>query len=599
LKLPIQTLVDIFHRVLDNNLEAAMLSRHHDGSYEKIPSREVGRRVANVAAALNSWSIRKGDRLAVLSENRPQWAIADFASLLLGAVDVPIYPTLTSEQTAYILRDSGAKVVFVSTATQLEKVRSIRNQTALEKIVLMDTSAPGAQDDFVFMDSIMLGSDSTADLRALEQPASPSDLATIIYTSGTTGTPKGVMLTHGNMASNLSCSTETFDWPGKPGYVSFLPLSHVTARHVDYLMMGIGITIAYCPVIDEMAKMLQEIRPHNFVSVPRVYEKIRQEVERHAGTGITKSIFNWAMNVGREHRGDIIAGKRPTNLRWKMADGLVFRHIRGALGGNADCCVSGGAPLALDLAQWYADAGILILEGYGLTETSPVIAVNTARNVKLGTVGQPLPNLQIKIAADGELLVRGPSVTSGYWNLPQETAAAFEDGWFKTGDIAHLDSDGFLIITDRKKDLIKTSGGKFIAPQPIENLLKSNVLVAHAAVIGEQRKYVAVIIAPHFPLLEDWARAHGVEFTTREQLVRHRKVQALFDDIVAELNTRLARFETLKRVLLVPDEFTIASGELTPSLKLKRRVVERKYAAQIDEMYAQPYHPATDALQPQ
>ena len=447
------------------------------------------------------------------------------------------------------------------------------------------------------MDSIMLATHGSADLRTLEQPISPANLATIMYTSGTTGTPKGVMLTHDNLASNIECSTETFDWPGRPGYVSFLPLSHVTARHVDYVMLGLGITVAYCPVIDEMAKMLQEIRPHNFVSVPRVYEKIRQEVERHAGTGLAKSIFNWAMRVGRAHREEIIAGKIPSSLSWKIANALVFRRIHGALGGNADCCLSGGAPLALDLAQWYADAGILIFEGYGLTETSPVIAVNNARHVRLGTVGQPLPNLRIKIAADGELLVRGPSVTSGYWNLPQETAAAFEDGWFKTGDIAHLDSDGFLIITDRKKDLIKTSGGKFIAPQPIENLLKSNVLVAHAAVIGEQRKYVAVIIAPHFPLLEDWARAHSVSFATRQQLIHHPKVQALFDDIIAELNTRLARFETLKRVLLVPDEFTIASGELTPSLKLKRRVVEKKYAALIDDMYAQPYHP--EALQPQ
>jgi long-chain acyl-CoA synthetase len=597
LKLPIQTLVDVFQRVLENNLEAAMLSRHHDGTYEKISSQEVGRRVANTAAALKAWGIRKGERVAILSENRPQWAIADFASLLLGAVDVPIYPTLTAEQTAYILRDSGAKVIFVSTATQLEKIRSIRNRTALEKIVLMDSSPASGGDDFVLMDSIMLSTDDAPDLQSLRHPTSPADLATIMYTSGTTGTPKGVMLTHDNMASNIACSSESFDWPGRPGYVSFLPLSHVTARHVDYLMLGLGISVSYCPVIDEMAKMVQEIRPHNFVSVPRVYEKIRQEVERHVGTGLAKSVFTWAMKVGRAHRDEIIAGKCPNTLSWKLANALVFRHIRGALGGNADCCVSGGAPLALDLAQWYADAGILILEGYGLTETSPVIAVNSARHVKLGTVGQPLPNLQVKIASDGELLVRGPSVTSGYWNLPQETAAAFEDGWFKTGDIAHLDSDGFLIITDRKKDLIKTSGGKFIAPQPIENLLKSNLLVAHAAVIGEQRKYVAVIIAPNFPLLEDWARTHSIDFASRQQLIEHLKVRALFDDIVAELNTRLARFETLKRVLLVPDEFTIAGGELTPSLKLKRRVVERKYASLIDDMYAQPYHP--EALQAQ
>ena len=589
--LRVHTLLDVFHCALEHDLDAAMLTRDQNGAYQKISSREIGRRAANTAAVLHTWGVRQGERVALLSENRPQWAIADFATLLLGAVNVPIYPTLTAEQTAYILRDSGARVAFLSTALQLDKVIAIKNQTAIEKIVVMDAVQSADPASVFSMDSIMLNGHTP--LSNVEQPASPSQLATIIYTSGTTGTPKGVMLTHGNLASNILGSTETFRWSQQQGYVSFLPLSHVTARHVDYVMLALGVGISYCPVIDDLHKMLREVRPHNFVSVPRVYEKIRQEAERRAGTGLKKAVFDWAFGVGRSHREEIVAGKQPASLTWQLANAMVFSKIRAALGGDADCCISGGAPLALDLAQWYADAGIRIFEGYGLTETSPVISVNTAQDCRLGTVGKPLPNVDCKIAVDGELLVRGPSGTSGYWNMPAETAAAFEDGWFKTGDIAHLDADGFLSITDRKKDLIKTSGGKFIAPQPIENLLKSNVLVAHAAVIGEQRKYVAVIIAPHFPLLEDWAHANAVLFSSHQELVAHPKVKALYDGIVAGLNSKLARFETLKRVILVPDEFSIATGELTPSLKLKRRVVEKKYAALIDDMYLHTPKPET------
>jgi long-chain acyl-CoA synthetase len=581
----LQTILDVFRWMLARNHPEAMRVEGLDGNWIAYPAREVSRRVANVTQQLEQWGIQRGDRVVILSENRPEWAIADFACMLRGVVDVPLYPTLTGDQIAYMLRDSGARIAFVSTRDQFDKLRSIAHEAPLEHIVVMDEIG---QPDAVSMAAMMKGDSpySDAQITHMIDAAQPDDLATIIYTSGTTGTPKGVMLTHGNIASNMVGSMTAFEWSNGEGYVSFLPLSHITARHVDYLMLTMGISVSYCPSFDKVAKTLTQVQPHNFVSVPRLYEKVRQEAERRAGTGLKKKIFDWALRTGREHRAEVLAGKIPSSLTWKLAYKLVFRKIQAAMGGRLDCCISGGAPLPSDVAEWFADVGVRIFEGYGLTETSPVIGVNTRRYYRLGSIGRPLPNLEVKLADDGELLVKGPSVTKGYWKLPQETAAAFENGWFKTGDIARIDPDGFIFITDRKKDLIKTSGGKFIAPQPIENQLKSNVLIAHAAVIGDKRKYPSVLIAPNFALLEDWAKQNAVEFSSRQELIHKDKCRAMYEGIVSDLNSRLAQFERLKRIILVPDEFGIASGELTPSLKLKRRVVEQKYAHEIEEMYA-------------
>jgi long-chain acyl-CoA synthetase len=467
----------------------------------------------------------------------------------------------------------------------LDKIESIRQSTSLDRIVVMDeVDVPEA----VAMSSLMTLPWDREDFRRYLDAAHADDLATIIYTSGTTGTPKGVMLSHGNLTSNIVASTTAFEFSSREGYVSFLPLSHITARHVDYIMLAKGVSISYCPSFDDVPRTLVEVAPHNFVSVPRLYEKIRQEAERKASVGVKKKIFDWALRVGRKHRHEVLEGKQPKSFSWILADKLVFSKIRAAMGGRLDCCIAGGAPLPVDVAEWFAAIGVRIFEGYGLTETSPVIGVNTQKNYRLGSIGKKLPNLEVKIAEDGELLVRGPSVMKGYWKMPEATAEAFVDGWFKTGDIARIDEDGFLFITDRKKDLIKTSGGKFIAPQPIENQLKANVLIAHAAVIGEKRKYPAVLIAPNFSLLEDWARVNDVHFSTRQQLIHTDKVRAMYEGIVKEVNSRLAQFERLKRVVLIPDEFTIAGGELTPSLKLKRRVVAQKYAHEIEALYAQP-----------
>ncbi len=410
------------------------------------------------------------------------------------------------------------------------------------------------------------------------------DLATIIYTSGTTGEMKGVMLTHRNLISNEECSLAEFDVGQGDRHLSFLPLSHVTARHVDLGMLHRGVTIAYCPHIESVPQFLQEIRPTIFVAVPRLYEKLKDKVEQQA-KGVKRHGIAWALKTGRGHLEETLAGKIPSSLDWKIADKLLFSKVRQGMGGEVRIYISGGAPLGRHLAEWFACVGIRIHEGYGLTETSPVIAVNTPGAHKLGTVGKPLSNLQVRIAEDGEILVRGPSVFSGYWNLPQETREAFVDGWFATGDIGRLDEDGFLSVTDRKKNLIKTSGGKFIAPQPIEARLKLSPFVEEAVVIGERRKFPSVVLIPAFPALEAWARSRGLPFSDRAMLVENPATQALYAGIVEDLNETLAQFEKLKKFLVLPQPLSMADGTLTPSMKLRRQAVERRYHEQIVGLY--------------
>lgn len=575
----LETLNDIFFTVVERNDARVMLQR---GPTEWIPisARELHRNVTGVAGALRGLGIGKGDRVAILSENRPEWTIADFASLLLGAVVVPIYTTLTPEQTAYLLRDSGARVIFVSTEQQLQKILAILDCTQIEKVVVMD-AVETARATHMYQ---LMKSDRPT-FEAAPHCVSADDLATIIYTSGTTGTPKGVMLTHGNMASNLACSLSEFGVSSGDVSISFLPLSHVTARHVDFAMLYHGVTLAYVPAVDQLPQALLEVKPTIFVGVPRVYEKIHTQVEARTKSTLKRFVYKGALKVGRRHRSEILTGRRPRALEWRIADRLVFSQIRAGMG-QARIFISGGAPLGRELAEWYADVGIRIHEGYGLTETSPVIAVNTPKAHKIGTVGKPLANIDVKIADDGEILVRGPSVFKGYWNKPEETENVFADGWFKTGDIGNIDVDGFLSVTDRKKDLIKTSGGKFIAPQPIENSLKHNALIAEAVVLGDRRKFPAVLILPYFLLLEDWARTNNVSFSSREQLIAEPRIRALYDGIVADLNRNLAQFEKLKKTVLIAEDFSPGNGTLTASMKVRRRAIEECYREQIEKMYA-------------
>jgi long-chain acyl-CoA synthetase len=570
----LQTLNDVYFAIIERNLSQAMLYREAD-RWVPISSSEFRGRVVALAYALRKWGISRGDRVAILSENRPEWTIADFACLLLGIVVVPIYTTLTGEQTAYILHDSGTRAIFVSNEKHLQKIVSIQNQTAIEQIAIMEevddaraTSLP------VLLRDAPQGRDPQHE--ASGRAVVPDDLATIIYTSGTTGTPKGAMLTHGN----------GFDIHPDQISMSFLPLSHVTARHVDFAMLYHGVTLAYVPFPDQLSRALLEVRPTTFVAVPRVYEKIYSQVDHKAQGFPEKMIYQWALSVGQTHKQEILAGKTPAALDWKVANHLVYSKVREGMGGRAETFISGGAPLGRELAEWYATIGIRIDEGYGLTETSPVIAVNNPAVHKLGTVGKPLANIEVRIAEDGEILVRGPSVFKGYWNKDEETRNAIDDGWFKTGDIGNLDADGFLSITDRKKDLIKTSGGKFIAPQPIENSLKHNALIAEAVVLGDKHKFPAVLIAPAFAMLEEWARDNQVSFSSPSELVATPEVRMLYEGIVEACNQKLARFEKLKKVILVADEFTAENGTLTASMKLRRRVVAEKYRREIEEMYA-------------
>ena len=589
----IATLNNIFFTAVERDLDRIMLYRD-SGKWLPISSREFGQRVVRTARALHSWGIRRGDRIAILSENRPEWPTADLATLLLGAVTVPLYTTLTAEQTAFLLNDAACRVIFVSSDQQLHKVLSVLPVTHLEKLVVMDSLeftgdlAPYA-DKCVTMPQIMSeGPDVLGpELERQAHSVTSDDLATIVYTSGTTGSSKGAMLTHGNIASNIGCSLLGFNM--RPGVVSvsFLPLCHITARHVDFSMLYHGVTLAYCPFIERLPEALREVQPSLFVAVPRVYEKIYAQAVQKAKGFPKHAIFSWALKVGEKHKPEILAGKTPTAASWKLANKLVFSKIREGMGGKVETFISGGAPLGRELAEWYATVGIRIHEGYGLTETSPVIAVNTPVNHRIGTVGKILPNLEVRIAEDGEILVKGPSVFKGYWNRPEETKQVLEDGWFKTGDIGHIDTDGYLSVTDRKKDLIKTSGGKFIAPQPIENALKLNPYVGVAAIVGDRRKFPAVMISPNFLTLEDWARAHDIAFTSRADLVGNQRVQSLFEGVVEDINQNLARFEKLKRVIVVAEEFTADNGALTPTLKLRRRVIEERYKQQIDDLYAQ------------
>jgi long-chain acyl-CoA synthetase len=586
----LDTLIDVVALIAASKRQRAVLWQDASGNWLPLSSDELLARVYTLANAFRTWGILKGDRIAILSENRWEWPVVDFATLVLGAADVPVYPTLTAEQIAVLLNDSAARIVVVSNEGQYRKIASILSQTKLEHIVVMDEIANLAP-PATTLSSLLQGAPSPAiDMQQWlsSSPVKPEDLATLIYTSGTTGEPKGVMLTHGNIASNLNHSTRTFDWNPDSTCISFLPLSHITARHLDYALFCYGATLAYCGSFDRLPAAITAVKPTVVVAVPRVYEKIREVVERRAASKpIVKKLLTWALAQGRRHREEILRGVTPTSLSWRLANRLVFKKVTDqAFGGRAHDFISGGAPLGMETAGWFADLGIRIFEGYGLTETSPVLALNNAQNHRIGSVGKPIESVEYKFAPDGELLVRGPFVFAGYWRKPDATSEAIEpDGWFHTGDIGRVDDDGFLYITDRKKELLKTSGGKMIAPQPIESKLNSSLLVSNTVVVGDRHKFLSVLIAPNFPALEDLARQQGIAFSSRADLLSKPAVNAEYQALIHRVNQGLANFETIKRFYLVPDEWSMESGEFTPSMKLKRRVVVARYADKIAALY--------------
>lgn len=578
---------DVLLMAMSRGEREVMRWQRPDGQWAPIPAGDLYGKVRALARTLERWGVKRGDRVVLLAENRWEWPVTDFAVLALGAVDVPLYGTTTAEQLGYMLRDSGAKVAVLSTAEQFKKLQQAGDLPTLDRVVIMDDAAVEGAENF---GPLLAGWESLRErdgaFDAQLGSVKGEELATLIYTSGTTGEPKGVRLTHWNLASNVNVTTDEMGFTAEDSAISFLPLSHVTARHLDYAFLCHGASLAYCPKIDKLQDALKAVRPTIFLAVPRVYEKIRQGVESKAkGSPIKARIFDWALKTGEGHRSEIAVGKRPGSLSWKAANALVFSKISEAFGGRVHTFSAGGAPLGMDTAGWFADAGIRILEGYGMTETSPVIAVNTPKHYMLGSVGKPVPNIEVRFAQDGELEVRGPSVFAGYWNRDKDTAEAFDgEGWFKTGDIGKLE-DGFLLITDRKKELLKTSGGKLIAPQPIENKLKANGLIAHAALVGDKQKFASVLISPNFQALESWAESKGVSTSDHAALVKDEKVNVEYRSIVEKVNQGLAPYETMKKVVIVPDEWSVEGGELTPSMKLKRRVVEAKYKDAIQGMY--------------
>jgi len=565
------------------------------GAYKPISHSEVADRVRHAARGLSSLGVRRGDRVAILSENRPEWAIADYACLTAGLTDVPIYPTLPGDQIAYILKDSGAVAIFISNKSQADKIREIRSQVPALKTVIGFDDIPGLTNMSIAELEKRGGEGETslaiATYREDALTVKPDDLATIIYTSGTTGEPKGVMLTHDNIYSNVAASMKAIPFDGRDVGLSFLPLSHIFERMAGhYMMFATGTSIAYAESIDTVPANMQEVRPTLVLSVPRLYEKMYARVLESALTGgfLKKKIFFWARGVAERWANEKLAGKEPGWLlgkQYAIAQKLVFSKLKTRTGGRLRYFVSGGAPLSPEINKFFYAAGLEILEGYGLTETSPVIAVNTPENFRIGTVGKAIDGVEIKIAADGEILTRGPHVMKGYYNKPDATREAIDpDGWFRTGDIGEL-RDGFLAITDRKKDIIVTAGGKNIAPQPLENKVKSNKYVAQAVMLGDKRKFPSMLIVPNFDQLERWAKNRNIIWTDRAQLLRMPTIQAKMEQEVNKELAGAAHFEVPKKIGLIEHDFSIEKGELTPTQKVKRRAIDKHYKALIDSLY--------------
>lgn len=576
----------------------AMNYRVGPGQWQSISHRETERRVRHLSLGLSELGLRPGDRAALISENRPEWALADWACLTGRLADVPIYPSLPAEQVVHPLNDSGAVIVFVSNDVHAAKIAAIRAQCPALRHVITFTSelVPGADLTLAEVEARGAAVDTperaarwTADALAVQ----PTDLATLIYTSGTTGLPKGVMLSHDNIFSNVQASMLVIPLDrGREVALSFLPLCHIFERMGDYMYWAMGAGIHYVDSFDTVPIALQEARPTFAMSVPRLYEKMYARAFENAlaSGAFKKRIFFWARAVADAWADAKLAGKEPAGpLAWQyaLAQKLVFSKIKVRTGGRMKYFVSGGAPLSPEINKFFYAAGLTILEGYGLTETSPVIGVNCPSAFRIGTIGKPIAGVEVQIAGDGEVLTRGPHVMQGYWNRPDATAEAIDaDGWFHTGDIGVLE-DGFLRITDRKKDIIVTAGGKNIAPQPIENGFKTNKYVSQAVMIGDKRKFPVVLVVPEFAALERWAALHNIYWTERAQLLQMPTIQQKMEKEIAEEceKMKLATFETPKKVALLENDFTVDRGELTPTLKVKRRVIDKTYAALIDGLY--------------
>ncbi|MCS7014144.1 MAG: long-chain fatty acid--CoA ligase [Chloroherpetonaceae bacterium] len=590
-----KTLPEMFEGVFNyykGRTDHYALLRKVNGRYQGITHDALRADVDAFAAYLHSIGIRKGDRVAILSENRPEWVVSDMAILKLGAIDVPLYPSLPPNQIAYILQNSEAKAIVVSTGLQLGKIRKIRQEVpSLTHVISMNPIDNKGDSEVELDEAKQIGQRLAAQSPLKPEPIDEEDIATLIYTSGTTGLPKGVMLTHRNICENIKSSVACLPVDQNDRALSFLPLCHSYERTAGYyVMFACGVQIYYAESIDTVSLNITEAKPTIVITVPRLFERIKSSLFKNvdAGPAARKKLFYWAIGVGQKAFKAKQAGRISPLLavQYKLADKLVFSKIREKFGGCIRYFVSGGAALPKETGEFFAAMGITILEGFGLTETSPVTHVNRIEKVKFGTVGPPIKNVEQKIAPDGEILIRGPNVMKGYWRDEAATREAIEpDGWLHTGDIGEIDEDGYLKITDRKKHIIVNSGGKNIAPLPIENMIQNSPFVDQVVVLGEKRPFLTAVIVPNFDALRNFAEKNHIQFENNKDLIQKAEIRKIFEEHLRNISRELASHEKVRRFILAPEPFTIEAGEMTPTLKIKRKVVEEKFKAELEEIY--------------
>ncbi len=595
-----QNLNELFFNAVERfGTKSAALRYKEGGVWKDITHHELARLVHHASLGLRELGLRPGDRVAIVSQNRPEWAISDYACLTAGCADVTIYPTFTGSQTAYVLNDSGARAVIVEDQTQYDKIMAVHSELECVEHVVVFDAAEGMNERGVisFQELLKRGAAAESRYPSYQEDAlkvKPDDVATLIYTSGTTGPPKGVMLTHRNFCSNVIAVLQVLSIGPEDHALSAAPLSHSFERMAGhYTMFHSGATISYAESIERLPDNLVEVRPSVMIFAPRLYEKLHAAVREKALSGgvLKRRIFLWACRSA-DQWADLKLAKQPIRgmiaLKKAIADKLVFSKLKGRTGGHIRFFVSGAAPLNPEVAKFFFAAGLPITEGYGLTETSPAISVNPLESIRIGTVGPPIPGVEVKIAPDGEILTRGPHVMLGYHKKPAETAEVIDsEGWFHTGDIGEFDAAGYLKITDRKKDLIVTAGGKNIAPQPIESMVKNNRFVLNAVMIGDKRRFPCLLVVPNLETLKSWGAEQGLQFSNAASFLAHPDVAAKMEQEVMSTLDSLARFEMPKKLALLEEDFSIDRGEVTPTLKVKRHVVEKRYKAKIDALYTE------------
>ena len=589
----VETICQLFSHTIKEYQRDDLMLYKRDGKYVAISTEEFGNNVKYFSLGLKELGLNPEDKLVILSETRPEWVMTDFANMCAGGITVPIYPSLVPEQIKYIVEDSDAKIVVYSDSEQGDKVAEIR--ASLSNVTHYVTFESEAPDGVLTFDQVLekgkkIFNESPDLFDEAASLARPDTLASILYTSGTTGVPKGVMLTHNNFISNVKGVTDVSDFSNKDTVLSWLPLSHSFERTATYTYLYKGCSIAYAEDMLTVGQNMLEVQPTVVVGVPRLFEKVYSAVMDNvlASPPLKRKIFFWATKVGREFGQRTLRGEpisKFLEFKRKIAHKLVFSKIIAKTGGRIRFFVSAAAPLSKDIAELFYAMGLIVLEGYGLTETSPVISVTRLEKIKFGSVGPPIPDVEVKIADDGEILARGPNIMKGYYKMEEETREAIKDGWFYTGDIGHLDEDGFIFITDRKKDIIVTAGGKNVAPQPIENILKTNTYMSDVLVIGDRRKFMSALVVPNFEKLEEYAKFNNIPYKDMQDLIKNEDIVKFLEAEIDRATPNLASYEKVKKIALLDREFTIADGEITPTFKIKRNAVEKKYKDLIDALY--------------